>query len=457
MRTRFFLIIFVVLVIVSTATIYLHAVLLRNERLNLVDQQVREAAVALLDSELNQPRKIEIGRVEKIISQELGENRIGKFFVIRNAAGAVLFKSATASLLPLNNVPQKPQWITIEERGRYIRVLNLALPSIDDRTLQVGLVVDQKILSASLFSYSSFGFILLALPLGMLVAWFSASYLVRPIIEISHLLSEAASGPNVGRKLPELPGKLQNVSGQKPNDELSILIKSFERLIERVNRGYSLSRFWSYQMAHELKTPMAVIEAVLNEAVEEKKVAPETNEKVLKEVFEVSETISSFLSLAELEGAPDPRRHYVIKVSRILTSVSARLSQVHGFRVQTEIAEDFAVYGHLHQLEQMVTNLIQNACIYSPATSLVKIKCENRSITIEDKGDGIPSSVLERLGQPFNRGDVNSTNRKSTGLGLAYVQSVCWLHGWKLDIQSNSSGSVVRIEFPMLNIESGHE
>ncbi|MES2855583.1 MAG: hypothetical protein V4692_06960, partial [Bdellovibrionota bacterium] len=181
--------------VVSTATTVMHAIFLKRERLSLIDQQVRGTAVALLDSDLASPANINIRRAERTISEELGENRIGKFFIIRNGNGDVLFDSTTTELLKIPRVPQNPQWVTIEEKGKYIRILNLALPSIPDRTLQVGIVIDQDILSPSYFSTTSVGFIAIALSLGLIVAWLLASFLVRPISVLADFISDSAKEP----------------------------------------------------------------------------------------------------------------------------------------------------------------------------------------------------------------------------------------------------------------------
>jgi hypothetical protein len=148
LRARFFRIIFLVVILVAFASMAIHGWLVREERLALIDQQVRDTASALLDSELMDLRLVQIEEVEDILTEELGETRIGKFFVIRDGNGQVVYESASAKVLPLLEVPQDPQWITIQEKGQYIRALNLRLPRIQNRSMQVGVVLDSNLLSA---------------------------------------------------------------------------------------------------------------------------------------------------------------------------------------------------------------------------------------------------------------------------------------------------------------------
>jgi len=125
LRLRFFVTISIVLITVIIGSIYFYSLLLERERHLLIDQQVRETAAALVDSELGDLRQIDFERADEIISDELGETRIGKFFIIRNAQGEIIFESASAKLLPVIDVPKDPRWFTIKEKGKFIRGLNL--------------------------------------------------------------------------------------------------------------------------------------------------------------------------------------------------------------------------------------------------------------------------------------------------------------------------------------------
>ena len=70
------------LCISSSLSIVLHTFFLRNDRLESIDREVRQAATILVSSKLGDLEKIDLADAESIISEELGENRIGKFFII---------------------------------------------------------------------------------------------------------------------------------------------------------------------------------------------------------------------------------------------------------------------------------------------------------------------------------------------------------------------------------------
>lgn len=437
--------------VVVIGTAFLHQFFLKQERLDLIDQQMREAAAALMDSEIIGLRKVELNKVEDLLSEELGESRIGKFFIIRNNKNEILYESSSAKLLPLADIPKSPQWISMQGKGQFVRILNLQLPRIPDRTLQVGIVLDDEIYSPSFFSRSNLTFFAFILLIGLSLAWLLASNLVKPITRLSEFVGGIAQNKEDRLELPPLPADLRKYFEQDKSskDELTLLLASFEKLIARVNKGYQLSRFWSYQMAHELKTPLTIIESIATEAVKENKLEQHTSQTIMTEVFKASETITSFLNWAEAEGNSSQGRLHVVKMSRVLSNIQNRLTHHFGDRITYAINEDFTLMTNLEQLEQLISNLILNACNYSPESSPVQVIAESRKLLIIDQGSGIPESVQKRLGEPFNKGE---SSKKGSGLGLAFAESICRLYNWYFRIaKSDSSGTRIEIEFPELS------
>lgn len=441
--------------VVVVGTTILHGEFLRREKQSLIDQQVRDTATALLDSELMDLRKIEFEKVDRILSEELGENRIGKFFVIRNNAGDLLYESAAAMLLPLSELPRSPRWITIEEKGQYIRLLNLSLPDIPDRTLQVGVVIGEELLAPGYFSKANLFFTAAIMLVGLILAWILTSLLMRPISRLSAFISEvAAENPTGKLELPPLPESLRRLAhGADQKDEFTSLLTGFEKLLNRINRDYRMSRIWSYQMAHELKTPMALIEAKVSQGQSQGRVPEDLARDILVEVFATSETITSFLTWAELENSSEQKRLFVVPISKVLSSLRDRLAPHFSHRLELHVGTDFNVMTNLQHLEHALGNLIMNALIYSPPEKAVKIEASERQVEVVDQGLGFPPNVLERLGEPFNKGTPISMTHtpvapKGNGLGLALVHSICRIYLWKLEIQSTPEGTRIRIRFP---------
>lgn len=452
LRSRIFITIFGVVLVVTIASIYIHSLFLRQERLRFIDQQVRETATALVDSELGDLRKINFDQAERIISQELGETRVGKFFVIRNERGDVLYQSSATLKLLIPNIPKSPQWVDIYTKGKFLRVLNLKLPSINDRTLQVGLVVDQNILSPDYISKRSLLLLACVLVLGFLASLILTSLVLKPMGRLERFIWEIADQSKSQPQIPNVPANLLENANKKSRDEFERTVAGLNLLIDKVNRNYRLSRLWAYQMAHELKTPLAILTLEIEKVHRRNEASGlglESNiDSATSEASRIAETISSFLNWAELENSNQQRHLFINKLATVTKNLANRLEVAYGKRLSLDLQADPTVVANPHHLEQLITNIVTNALHYSEASTPVTIRIVDRTLTVIDEGKGIAKEVLERLGEPFNRGDLGSQPRKGNGLGLAWVKSICRLYDWSLVIESHATGTTIQVTFP---------
>lgn len=442
-----------VLLFVTTGLVLVHGYLVRIDRLAFIDQQVRNTATALLDSELGELRRVNFNTVESILAKELGDSRVGKFFIIRNQKGKILFDSSSVKDLAIENVPRDTQWVTISRHGRYIRILNLQLPTIHDRMLQVGLVLDEEILSPPFLSRSSLLFLIVAMTLGFAVAWFLSGLLLKPINDLARFVGGAADLAKSSNEIPDLPAGLFPKRRRKEvmrNDEFSTLLKGLQAFISRINKNYKVSRFWTYQMAHEIKTPLSILNVELEEAELNGRVSEDLAVSMRKELSRASDVVSSFLSWAELENSRTNRHLHMNRASRSLHEIADRLETRFPARLRVEIEKDFNVLANPLHLEQALINLVSNALKYSTEDKEVVVTVRTHRIDIKDSGPGVPEEVLDRIGEPFNRASKPGTVQgkpNGHGLGLAWVSSVAKLYGWELLIDSSAEGTTASLIF----------
>lgn len=446
MRRRFFLTILAVLFSVSIVSIYLYSLFLRKERLALIDHQVRETAAALIDSELGDVRKINFDDAEAIISEELGESRIGKFFIIRNQQGETIFESSSAQLLPIAEVPQDQQWFEISTKGQFIRGLNLKLPRIADRTLQVGLVLDEKLVNPSYFSESSFILLAAILVLGLVVSFASTSYLLQPIAKLDKFLASITSATSGKTLLPEVPPIVGSLPKSPSGDEFARLVTGLNQLIRQVNRNYEFSRLWGYQMAHELKTPLSLVQVELEKLQKKHQLTNDDIGEVTYETGKISETINSFLGWAELENSTQQKHLFVNDVGSVVKEV-LRVLPESAERIRVEFSEPIVVAANPGHLEQLVQNLIYNAIKHAGDEARIRISIADNALAVEDSGPGIPEEVLARIGEPFNRGTQGKSSVKGHGLGLAWVTSICRHYGWPIVFLREEARTKVIVKF----------
>ena len=435
LRSRFFAIILFVVAAVMTASVLLYSAVLRRERMSLIDQQVRETATALVDSELGDLRKIDFDEAEDLISEELGGSRIGKFVVIRNAAGQVIFQTASARLLPISQFPQDPQWFEYRNNGKYIRGLNLKLPRIPDRFLQVGLLLDESIVDPDYFSAATLFFAACALLAAVVVSFLLTSFLLRPIANLERFLTEMNETSRRQSLLPLVPATIVAEPDPKSHDEFERMVANLNSLIVKVNKNYQFSRLWAYQMAHELKTPLSIANVEIERIQKRLGLSGSEFADLNFENQKIAQTISAFLAWAELENSTAPQTLFATRLGEVVKNVARRLDP-QGLRLHLSIQGEALLACNPHHIEQLLQNLMRNALIHGAPEAAVQVQVNGLQLRIRNEGPSIPVEVRERLGEPFNRGVVRDPGVKGHGLGLAWVVSVCRLYDWKIDFQS---------------------
>ncbi len=447
MRRKFFLISLLVLL---ASTLSVSAVLLtyfKSERLSLLDEQIRQSATSVVDSKFSHFRTYDEEEAEQLISDELGPRRLGKFFVIRNSAGDILFQTQNISLLEIE-VPKEPQWVSLQVSNYFVRVLNLKLPRVPNRTLQVGAIVDEKFLSLTYVTQRTWIAISCIFVIILIFTWFLSANLFSPIRSLSTYLKKINKNLENHDEIPSLPPALLQYnfkSALNGSDEFASMMKNLVDMVDRINVTRKFMRSWSFQMAHELKTPLTILNRDFETVSEKFNVDRNSILEIQKNINKISETVSSFLDWAELTSRKNPGNLYVISIGDILTSVSSGLMKIYGARIKIISGnQDFQVMCNPLHLEQLIVNILQNALKYS--TDDVEVEIGKYWLLIKDKGPGIPRDVLSRIGSPFNKSFSTWSEQKGVGLGLAWVKTICELYQWKFEIQ-DSDGTHFLISF----------
>jgi signal transduction histidine kinase len=437
---------------VSAGSIVIHDKFLSQDRMALIDQQVRNTATSLSDPKNGGFRRINFEDGERLVSKELGPSRTSRMFVVwDDKTGRVLYESEGAKKIGLSSVPMDGRWASMHKDGRFIRILKLESPDIPNKSLQVGYSMDEELVSTNYFSKSSFYFFFIIFILGFAASLLLTSWLLGPISNINKFLKSISEESLQHPLIPKLPENLFPKFKFFGKDEFISLLQGLNELISKVNKNYKLSRLWAYQMAHELKTPLAILSLEVERIQKNNKLSTSEIEPLLVENKKISETVESFLAWAELENSTTSKNLYAIKVSQSVISICKRLERFHPNRINFKVNAEPTVLASPQHIEQMISNLITNALAYSDANKKVTVVINFDSITIIDQGEGIPSEIVQRLGEPFNRATSKFRSSKGSGLGLAWVNSICRFYNWKIDIKSQSSGTKISVFFPMLH------
>ncbi len=216
-------------------------------------------------------------------------------------------------------------------------------------------------------------------------------------------------------------------------------------------------------VAHELRTPLAVIktstEVALIDSMLPKDIT-ETLHDIIAELDRVSEIINNLLSLNNLTR-PERMQFQTVDLGEVVKAVAGRhlaLAQERGIRLSVRKGEALSVWGNPGALEQIITNVVKNAVSYTPKDTkgavMVSVRPEGEMVvaTVADTGIGIAEEDLFHIFEPFYRADMSRVRRikkSGTGLGLTIVNELVRVHRGKIQVQSTrGKGTTVSIALP---------
>ena len=215
--------------------------------------------------------------------------------------------------------------------------------------------------------------------------------------------------------------------------------------------------------SHELKTPIAALKGFIDTLVEDKSMPADTASHFLSrsaaQVSRLQGVVTDLLQLSRLESRDEDRALLRIDLIQLLRAVyTDKLQDAHLADIALEIAlpdESVEVLGENESLEQLFTNLIDNALKYSPSGSIVRVVAELSDSTVKiqviDQGIGIPVKEQARIFERFYRVDrARSREKGGTGLGLSIVKHITELHGGKVAVESvEGKGSTFTVTLPI--------
>jgi two-component system sensor histidine kinase KdpD len=225
-----------------------------------------------------------------------------------------------------------------------------------------------------------------------------------------------------------------------------------ERLAEETTRLQVLERVDETRKAllrsvsHDLRTPLATIRAVATDLRDAVVYDDETRAELLETVCDESERldrlVGNLLSMSRIEaGALQPELQ-AIDLNELVGTCLHRLDHVlANVRLQTEIPERLPLArADYSQLDQVFTNLLENAARHAPAGSTVRIVArplgDRIEVRVSDEGSGIPDFEADREFLPFRTGEASS----SSGLGLAISQAIIQAHGGGISVERTPGG-----------------
>ena len=233
--------------------------------------------------------------------------------------------------------------------------------------------------------------------------------------------------------------------------------KSFNSMIDRLDEGFSAQRQFTGNAAHELRTPLALMQAQVELfSAEHPDMGPEEAaflELLQEQTEKMSQMTKTLLEMSELRSVPCNDR---IELAPMVEEVLADLTPLAEARgIALERSGDARLTGSDTLMYRLMFNLVENAIRYSrPGTAVRVSACEEGGrvvLRIADGGPGIPEQFKESIFQPFFRVDSSrSREYGGVGLGLSLVWEIVALHGGTVEVEASSeAGTVMRVELPV--------
>lgn len=232
--------------------------------------------------------------------------------------------------------------------------------------------------------------------------------------------------------------------------------KSFNGMLDRLDEGFSAQRQFTGNAAHELRTPLALMQAQIELfSVEHSDIQHDTAEllKLLQEQTErMSQMTKTLLEMSELRTVPC---NDVIELAPMFEEVFADLAPLAEKKgITLECDGDGTIIGSDTLIYRMLFNLTENAIRYNRPNESVRVCVSEQNgqifIRVRDNGNGIPEQYRESIFQPFFRVDKSrSREYGGVGLGLALVREIALLHGGRvLAEESTENGTVMLVILP---------
>jgi two-component system, OmpR family, heavy metal sensor histidine kinase CusS len=263
-------------------------------------------------------------------------------------------------------------------------------------------------------------------------AWTLSGQALRPIHQLTHAIRQVSA-----------KGLDQRLSSQAIDVEFVELIQVFNQMLERLERSFKQASRFSADAAHELKTPLTILQGELDRTLQQAEAGSEMQQRLgslFDEAYRLSEIVRKLLLLSLADAGQMSLSQAEVDLSAILIEMVDDLELLAPeLTMQTEIAHDLKVWGDRDLLIQVLQNLLSNAIKYNLPNGWLRIDARQQSamvlVTFSNASKELSASDRHRIFDRFHRGDPAHTRKvDGTGLGLSLAREIARAHGGDLTL-----------------------
>lgn len=285
----------------------------------------------------------------------------------------------------------------------------------------------------------------LAALVALIVAIAMSRRITRPVVRLIEAASAVGSGDRTAR-----------VGSLRAPTELKDLAETFDRMADELARQEQLHRYLVADVAHELRTPVAVLqaghEALLDGVVQP---TPAQLASLRDEVLRLARMVGDLQSLAAAEAAA---LQLTLKPGDLADMAGAAADSLAGRYESSQLTlerdlQPAPVEADARWMHQVITNLLGNSAKFTPAGGTVTVRTaaggERATLTVSDTGIGITEDQLPHIFERFWRG-TNPTGAAGSGIGLAVVAELVRAHDGDITVDSTpGQGTTFVVSLPL--------
>jgi heavy metal sensor kinase len=341
--------------------------------------------------------------------------------------------------------------------GRRFRFLNRVLPSESGQkiVLHLGRSVTEldTILDAYMVMY------LYSVPLVLIVAvavgWYLAVHALKPFEEVAKTAEQITS--------EKLNTQIVNV---RKEQEIQRLVQSFNSMVARLSQSFDQMRKFNANVAHELRTPLAILQGE-NEIALRSAPVPEEMRAILisnlEELGRLTRIVNDILTLAEVEAGTQVLTRRPLDLKSMVSDLADQmqlLAMERNIQIDVQDLPEAMVLADDLWIRRAVLNLLDNAIKYSRDGGKIQVSMTNDGakvcLSVHDDGIGIAGRDLPHIFDRLFRADpARNRNTGGVGLGLSLVKWVVEAHDGRIMVTSEpDKGAQFQMELPVLTAAS---
>lgn len=282
------------------------------------------------------------------------------------------------------------------------------------------------------------------------VSFYVSRRLQRSVTEVASAATDVAEGHYGAR-----------VSPPRLGDDFDALATAFNQMASQLQAMESTRQRLFGDLAHEIRTPVAVLEAYI-EALEDgvRTLTPQTAAMLRDQTRRLVRFSDDVAALAKAEESSVTMAYAAIDVERLARRCGAAIQERYdskGVALHLRLAEALPpVWADEQRLSQVLGNLLENALRHTPSGGTVALGCAHDGIrlkiTVADSGEGIDAEHLPRVFERFYRVDAaRDREHGGAGLGLAIAKALVEAHGGSISVASAGpgTGTTLTVDLPI--------